>query len=164
MVTHAGFAARPRGFTLIEMLIVVTIVGVLAGLAIPAMKRLVLTSNVRSAASDLQTTLFFARSEAIKRAVNVSVVPTSSAWTSGWTVQLPDASVLRTQTALSTNLTSVSGSTITYQANGRLTALPSQIVFKSAETTIPARCIKIDLGGRPSVVYDTDGDNSNGCT
>jgi len=87
-------------------------------------------------------------SEAIKRAVNVRVVPTSSAWTSGWTVQLPDNSVLRTQNALSTNLTSVSGSTITYQANGRLTALPSQIVFKSAETTIPARCIKVDLIGR----------------
>jgi type IV fimbrial biogenesis protein FimT len=147
------------------MLIVVTIVGVLAMLAIPAMKRLVLTSNVRSAASDLQTTLFYARSEAIKRAVNVRVVPgTGNFWTSGWTVQLPDNSVLRTQNALSTNLTSVSGSTITYQANGRLTALPSQIVFKSAETTIPARCIKLDLSGRPSVVYDTDGDNSNGCT
>jgi prepilin-type N-terminal cleavage/methylation domain-containing protein len=164
MVTITRFAARRRGFTLVEMLVVVTIVGVLAMLAIPAMKRLVLTQNVRSAASDLQTAMFYARSEAIKRAVNVRVVPTSSAWTSGWTVQLPDNSVLRTQTALSTNLTAVSGSTITYQGNGRLTALPSQIVFQSSDSTIPARCIKVDLSGRPSIVYDTDGNNSNGCT
>ena len=154
---------RPGGFTLIELVVTVTIVGILASLAIPSMHRLIMTQYIRSAANELQSSLFFARSEAIKRAVSISVVPAGNKWTGGWTVQLPDNSVLRRVNALSTNLTSVSGSTITYQLNGRMSALPGQIVFETADTDIPARCVTVDLSGRPSVVYDTNGDNSDGC-
>lgn len=151
------------GFTLIELVVVVTVVGILASLSIPSMRQLILTQHVRSGADELQTSLFLARSEAIKRAVDVRVVPTGGKWTGGWTVQLPDNSVLRRQNPLSSNLTSISGSTITYQVNGRVTSLPAQIVFQTADASIHARCVKVDLSGRPSVVYDTDGSNSNGC-
>lgn len=160
----AAHRTGQSGFTLIELVVTITIVGLLASLAIPSMHKLVLTQYVRSGADELQTSLFYARSEAIKRAANVSVVPTGGAWTGGWTVQLAsDSTVLRQQNALSTNLASISGSTITYQGNGRVTSLPAQIVFKTVDTAIPARCVKVDLSGRPGVVYDTDGNNSNGC-
>jgi type IV fimbrial biogenesis protein FimT len=154
---------RHCGFTLIELVVTVAIVAILVSLAAPSMRKIIDTQHVRSGADNLQTALLFARSEAIKRAVNVSVVPSGGKWTSGWAVQLPDNSVLRQQASLAGNLTQISGTTITYQVNGRVTALPNPIKFETSDVTIAARCVKVDLSGRPSVVYDTDGNNANGC-
>jgi len=150
------------GFTLIELMITVAIVGVLAAIAAPSMRELILTQYVRSGASDLQSTLYFARSEAIKRAANVSVVPISNKWENGWSVQL-GTTVLRTQNALSDQLSTMAASTIIYSNDGRVTTGPSNIVFKTSNTKVTARCVVVDLSGRPSVIYDTNGDATDGC-
>jgi type IV fimbrial biogenesis protein FimT len=166
--------SRPAtaGFTLIELMLVVAIVGVLAALAAPAMRQLILTQYVRAGATDLQTALFFARSEAVKRAGCVSVIPTSSAWQNGWSVKAESApgacdgggATLRSQSALSDQLSSMSGSTIIYQSNGRLqNSTTPTITFKTSMTTIPARCVVVDLSGRPSVVYAGDS-TSDSCS
>jgi hypothetical protein len=41
--------------------------------------------------------------------------------------------------------------------------VPAQIVFKTSDADVTARCVKVDLGGRPSVVYDTNANASDGC-
>ena len=158
-------ATRIAGFTLIELLITVTIVGILAKLAVPAMQQMILAQNVRSATGDLQTALYYARSEAIKRASNVDIVPTSGDWKSGWVVQLSGGgTVLRQHDAVGTQLSSMAGTTITYRSDGRVTSTPATIVVTTSNTSVQARCIKVDLSGRPNVNNYAFGGGTNTCS
>lgn len=64
---------RSRGFTLIEMLVVMTISAILVAMAIPTFERMLRSSRVSSAANSLLAALDVARSEAIRRNVVVTV-------------------------------------------------------------------------------------------
>src|SRR5687768_9260007 len=57
----------PKGFTLLELMVVLAIAGVLAAVAIPAMGNFMRNSRITSAANDVMAALHFTRSEAIKR-------------------------------------------------------------------------------------------------
>jgi len=153
------------GFTLTEMLVTVSLVSILLTLAVPSFNNLILTQNVRTGASDLQTSLIFARSEAIKRASDVNIIPTLGDWRNGWTVQLTDGTVLRNEAPLNNRLGSMSGSTITYQSDGHIPppVVPGIKVYASGTARVPARCLAIDLSGRPSLLVDSDGNPANGC-
>ena len=91
---------RQAGFTLIELMIVITIVGGLLVIALPSMTEMVTNQKVKGVANELYFDLSFARSEAIKRNTTVQVVRTGADWTGGWTVEIAGPVVLRTQPAV----------------------------------------------------------------
>ncbi len=95
------FSLAPRwagGFTAIELMVTVAIMAVLMALAAPSFIPLIEGWRVRQAAEQLQSTLYYARSEAIKRGGRVVVqklpnntngcttASTNAAWGCGWTV------------------------------------------------------------------------------
>ena len=64
-------ANRQRGFTMIEMVIVMTMVAVLAAIAVPNMRKYVLNGRITSTTQELYRSIQTARSEALKRQNNV---------------------------------------------------------------------------------------------
>ena len=77
-----------RGFSLLEVMVVVAILAILAALAGPSFTPMIERWRVRSATEDLQSSLYFARSEAIKRGGGISVAAKDGAdWSSGWQVK-----------------------------------------------------------------------------
>lgn len=69
---------RSSGFTLVEMLIVVSISAILLSMAVPSLKTMVNKSRVDTVTNELATALFFVRSEALKRRMDVVLCVSNS--------------------------------------------------------------------------------------
>jgi type IV fimbrial biogenesis protein FimT len=106
------------GFTLIELMIVVVIMGVALSLAIPGFSDIRFSTKLRAYAQEMVAAVYLARAESIKRnrpvtlcAVadpNAITCPESGSWVEGWMVVLdpvdpnsPVSPVLKRSSALS---------------------------------------------------------------
>jgi type II secretion system protein H len=69
-----------EGFTLIELMVVVTLVAILAALAMPSFTTQIANQRVTSAAQDLQTLLQFARAESVYKRTQSTVTATGQTW------------------------------------------------------------------------------------
>lgn len=143
-----------RGFTIIEILAVIVIMGIMATIAAPSFVTFSSSQKVKTASFDVYAALMFARSEAIKRRQNVTVTPVSSDWKNGWTISTTIGGVdtmLRTQDAL-TGVTFAGPTSVVYRLDGRLTSTAAQGVLiqpQVADASIKNRCIRVDLTGLP---------------
>jgi len=148
-----------RGFTIIEMIVVIFIIAILAGFAAPAMNGMIRAQKVRSIAYDIVADLTYARGEAIARGHAVAMQSASgNNWLNGWQIVDLGANpieVLRTEGPRSPAIkfTADAGS-IQFDRTGRITNANSASAFyiEPVENAPDhqKRCIKLAPSGRPS--------------
>lgn len=88
-------AHAARGFTAVELMTVIGILAILVALALPSFDYLIQRWRVRDATQAMTSTLYLARSEAIRRGCNIVVAQGTPAggacaagdWGCGWTVR-----------------------------------------------------------------------------
>lgn len=90
----SGGSKKIKGFTLVELVIVVSLVGILATFAVPSFNEMIANARLNSLASDLHSQLAVARSEAIKNNFPVTICASidqqtcsgSNDWSTGWII------------------------------------------------------------------------------
>lgn len=140
-----------RGFTLPELLAVVAIISILGAVAAPSMSSLIANQRVRSAGSELLQSLTRARSEAIKRNMEVSLNPASgTTWQGGWRIPNPSDTGNPIEVHGAVPGATITGpTTVVYQANGRVRGSDPITFDVSASNAGMHRCVVVDLSGRP---------------
>ena len=143
------------GVTLIEVLTVIGIVAILAVAAFPSMTTMLVAQRLRSAGTDLMSSLLIARSEAIKRGVQVRLAPiTGTDWSAGWTAKAaPNGDQIDRRNAPGYRVqVTRAPATIAYERTGRLSAagiVRIELSDVDGNTGAPARCVTIDPSGLP---------------
>jgi len=91
MLKYPVLPLKQHGFTLIELMVTVSILAVIAMIAAPSFTPLIERWRVRGAAEELQSTIYYARSEAIKRGGSITISAIDDDWANGWEVHGIDA-------------------------------------------------------------------------
>lgn len=132
LIARLRARCRACGFTLVELMITLAVAAILAMIAVPSFRHLLISTNLSGISNDLASDLQYARTQAVSRQVNVEVAASSGNWQNGWNVQIPPAStapaaapeVLRTHPAVAATYVINAGGVaeVDYQSQGSLSS------------------------------------------
>lgn len=136
-------------------MVTLTVAGIMLGLGIPSFRSFIASQKVKSVAYDLTTSLMVARSEAVKRNTDVTVVPdTADTWTAGWKVKAGATTLVQQSTVSGVTITKAASaaaipSSFVYGGSGRLTSAASA-QYLQVNGTSSVKCVKVDSTGIPT--------------
>lgn len=136
----------------------IVIAGLLTTIAVPNFRTVVMNSRMAAQSNEFVTAMSLARSEAIKRSVNIDVVAiddsnAANEWAAGWRVEISGGATIRTFPALHSNSALDSDgdtSTFQYQASGRVSSTDTLYLCDDRENET-GRQITIAATGRVNI-------------
>ena len=170
-----------KGFTLLELIIVITILGISLAISAPGLRTMIANNRISSNASDFASALQLAKAEAVARINPVTICKKNTAstgcvttgdWSQGWIVfsdlngnggvDTATDTVLLTHEALNARIT-FGGSTgvansITYRPSGttNVTTIGTFIICNDGNFDTNSRGIIVTITGRGSVMKASD--------
>ncbi len=132
-----------RGFTLIELMVVIALIAIIAGIAVPNYQSSMQNTRETSARNSLIGALQLARSEAVTRRLTVTVTTVGSTWVVNdgtediRVIEIPDG-------------VAADNVAVTFQTNGRPQA--------TATMDIGGRDVTLNALGRASIALATEDD------
>ena len=175
MSTTAAAPCKPpasqRGVTLIELLLTLSVLGVLLAIGVPGYQAVVRENQISAQSNNLLQSFTLARSEALKRGLRVSVCPirnddtsaclTASDWAGGWMVFEDDFGnpgtldpgdrLLQVFAAAPGFLITTTAPSVVYLPSAAVQAQASFDVSKSGCTGEQLRAVTVATTGRVSI-------------
>lgn len=148
---------KNKGFTLLELMAVVTIVGILATIGLPALGELVKSNRISTQANSILTAMHQARSEAVNRGVDIRIEPmvAGTDWSSGWQVVIDsNDEVLRTYDAVASSSLTSTQSTVVYNPNGTVDNATTFTLLADECTGDYKRVVYVSMSGLPYLDQD----------
>jgi len=154
-----------RGTTLIELMITLSILAIMLGIAAPSFRNYIFDNRIASQSNDFMSSVMIARSEASKRGINVNITAASAVggneFGNGWNVwadtngdsAMGASEVIRNHEDLRANtLSTVSGvTTLTFLPSGYLSTTAAQTLrLCDSRTAETGRQIVVAATGRPN--------------
>jgi type IV fimbrial biogenesis protein FimT len=140
-----------HGFSLIELVVVIAIVGILASIAVPSFNSSIASMRAKNAASSLYDGLVRARSEAVKRNASVMLAPAGD-WAKGWQIYLSSNTSNVLENYSTTGTVSIKGpDNVEYKATGRVIGSVKFDIEASMGAAKSQRCVSVSLSGLPTI-------------
>ena len=148
-----------RGITIIELMVAISVLGILATVAVPSFAEFWKQNRLATQANRIIAATNYARNETINQNNNVLIAPVVAGtdWSGGWTISV-GGTVLRNFEGFENAALTSSAATFAYQADGSIVGT-NPITLTLTPSDCPTgkdniRVVTIALSGQASTVHN----------